>query len=81
MANKIIHSIKKREAVDSSLILKLDFSKAYDCIRWDFLDLVLFYIGFGEKWRGWIVECVFSARAAVFINGSMTNEFRLCKRL
>ncbi|KAG8480375.1 hypothetical protein CXB51_024544 [Gossypium anomalum] len=65
VANEIIHSSKKMEAVDSSLILKLDFSKAYDCVRWVFLDLVLFYMGFGEKWRGWIVECVSSVRAVV----------------
>lgn len=33
MAKEIIHLIKKRSTVDNILILKLDFSKAYDCIR------------------------------------------------
>lgn len=31
VANEIIHLIKKRESIDSNLILKLDFTKAYDC--------------------------------------------------
>ncbi|KAG8496821.1 hypothetical protein CXB51_008038 [Gossypium anomalum] len=80
VANKVIHSIKKRSSEDNNLILKLDFSKAYGYIR-GFLDLVMFYMGFGKKWRNWIIECVSTARAAVLVNGSATNEFRLCRRL
>lgn len=38
-------------------------------------------MGFGEKWIGWIVECVFTTRAAVLMNGSTKNEFRLCRGL
>nr|GEV06250.1 RNA-directed DNA polymerase, eukaryota [Tanacetum cinerariifolium] len=38
--------IKKKQA----LIFKVDFEKAYDSVRWDFLDEVLNKFGFGEKW-------------------------------
>lgn len=61
--------------------MKLDFSKAYDCVRWDFLDIVMSHMGFGLKWRNWIAECVSTARAAVLVNGSVTNEFRLWRGL
>lgn len=32
-ANEIIYSIKKNEGMGGGLIFKLDFSKAYDCVR------------------------------------------------
>lgn len=38
-------------------------------------------MGFGEKWRGWIVECVSLARAVVLVNGATINEFKLCRGL
>ncbi|XP_040947382.1 uncharacterized protein [Gossypium hirsutum] len=41
----------------------------------DFLELVLFQMGFDEKWRGWVMECISTMRAEVIINGSTTNEF------
>lgn len=49
IANEIIHSIKKEEGREGKLIFKLDFSKAYDCFRWNFLELVLFMMGFDKK--------------------------------
>nr|GFA33446.1 RNA-directed DNA polymerase, eukaryota, reverse transcriptase zinc-binding domain protein [Tanacetum cinerariifolium] len=41
---------KKRKA----LIFKVDFEKAFDSVRWEYLDDVLFKFGFGSKWRAWI---------------------------
>nr|GEZ57129.1 RNA-directed DNA polymerase, eukaryota [Tanacetum cinerariifolium] len=40
--------------VISDLISDVDFAKAYDSIRWDFLDDVLISFGFESKWRLWI---------------------------
>ncbi|KAH1120712.1 hypothetical protein J1N35_003872 [Gossypium stocksii] len=81
IANEIIHSIKKKAVEGGSLILKLDFAKAYDCVRWDFLELVLLKMGFGVRWTGWMLECVSTARAAVLINGAVTNEFKFSRGL
>ncbi|GKE26031.1 RNA-directed DNA polymerase, eukaryota [Tanacetum coccineum] len=35
-----------------AMIFKVDFQKAFDSVRWDFLDEVLHKFGFGDKWRG-----------------------------
>nr|GFC16892.1 RNA-directed DNA polymerase, eukaryota [Tanacetum cinerariifolium] len=69
--------IKKKQA----LIFRVDFEKAYDSVRWDFLDEVLKKFGFGEKWCKWIQACLKSSRGSVIINGSPTEEFQLSKGL
>lgn len=80
IANEVIHLIKKK-VVGGSLTFKLDFSKAYDCVRWDFLELVLLKMGFGVRWTGWTLECVSTARAVVLINGSVSDEFSFYRGL
>ncbi|XP_040952736.1 secreted RxLR effector protein 78-like [Gossypium hirsutum] len=64
-----------------NLIFKLDFSKTYDCVQWDFLEEVLLEMGFGERCTWWMMECVTTARATVLVNGSVTNKFRVGKGL
>ncbi|GJT54119.1 RNA-directed DNA polymerase, eukaryota [Tanacetum coccineum] len=46
---------KKQQA----MVFKVDFAKAYDSIRWDFLEDVLIAFGFGPKWCSWIRGCFF----------------------
>nr|GEU46509.1 RNA-directed DNA polymerase, eukaryota [Tanacetum cinerariifolium] len=41
---------KKKQA----LIFKVDFAKAYDFVRWDFLLDILHAFGFGSRWCIWI---------------------------
>ncbi|XP_071708054.1 uncharacterized protein [Rutidosis leptorrhynchoides] len=35
------------------------------------------FMGFGLKWRNWILTCLKSASISVLVNGSPTNEFKL----
>ncbi|GJS00950.1 RNA-directed DNA polymerase, eukaryota, reverse transcriptase zinc-binding domain protein [Tanacetum coccineum] len=64
-----------------SFLLKIDFEKAYDFVRWDYLDDALKNFGFGEKWCGWIQECLRSSWGSVLVNGSPTEEFRFSRGL
>nr|GEV44813.1 RNA-directed DNA polymerase, eukaryota [Tanacetum cinerariifolium] len=64
-----------------SLIFKVDFEKAYDSVRWDFLDEVLSKFGFESIWQKWIQVCVNSSRGSILINGSPTKEFQFYKGL
>ncbi|GJY31016.1 RNA-directed DNA polymerase, eukaryota [Tanacetum coccineum] len=68
--------LKKQQA----MIFKVDFAKAYDSIRWDFLDDVLNF-DFGSKWRSWIRGSLSSGKASILVNGSPTSEFHLHKGL
>ncbi|GKE62327.1 putative RNA-directed DNA polymerase, eukaryota, reverse transcriptase zinc-binding domain protein, partial [Tanacetum coccineum] len=59
------------------MVFKVDFEKAFDSVRWDFLDSVMEKIGFGSKWRSWIHGCFSNARSSILVNGSPTAEFDL----
>ncbi|GJY69431.1 RNA-directed DNA polymerase, eukaryota, reverse transcriptase zinc-binding domain protein [Tanacetum coccineum] len=54
----VIQEAKKKQ----TLIFKVDFEKAFDSVRWDFLDDVLNYLGFGSRWRDWIRSCLNSSK-------------------
>ena len=45
IASEVVHWLKKKKK--PGCIIKLDFHKAYDCVRWNFVDLVLLRMGFG----------------------------------
>ncbi|GJS83857.1 RNA-directed DNA polymerase, eukaryota [Tanacetum coccineum] len=57
------------------MFFKVDFAKAYDSVRWDYLLDVLEAFGFGQTWCNWIRGTFSSARASVLVNGSPSNEF------
>ncbi|GJZ90239.1 putative RNA-directed DNA polymerase, eukaryota, reverse transcriptase zinc-binding domain protein [Tanacetum coccineum] len=63
------------------MIFKVDFEKAFDSVRWDYLDSVMEKLGFGNKWRSWIHGCFSNARSSVLVNGSPTSEFDLYRGL
>ncbi|GJV04542.1 RNA-directed DNA polymerase, eukaryota [Tanacetum coccineum] len=65
----------------NAMIFKVDFKKAFDSVRWDYLDDVLRSFGFGDKCRKWISGCLNFARGSVLINGSPTMEFQFHKGL
>jgi hypothetical protein len=69
-----LHSIKKKKL--KALVLKLDLRKAYDCIDWDILRLILLKVGLGIQMTNWIMSCVTSSSFVVLLNGEATNFFR-----
>ncbi|GJY81496.1 RNA-directed DNA polymerase, eukaryota, partial [Tanacetum coccineum] len=64
-----------------AMAFKVDFEKASDSTRWDFLQDILKMFGFGDKWCGWINGCLNSAMGSVLVNGSRTSEFQFHKGL
>nr|GEX63523.1 RNA-directed DNA polymerase, eukaryota, reverse transcriptase zinc-binding domain protein [Tanacetum cinerariifolium] len=70
-----------KEKKKQSFILKVDFEKAYDFVHWDYLHDVLRKFGFGDRWCGWIYECLRTSRGSVLVNGSPTKEFQFFKGL
>ncbi|GJT55584.1 RNA-directed DNA polymerase, eukaryota [Tanacetum coccineum] len=77
--NELIHWWKAKKK--RSMIFKVDFKKAFDSVRWDFLNDILKNFGFGLRWRDWIQSCLKSLRGSILVNGSPTSEFQFSKGL
>ncbi|GJT08929.1 RNA-directed DNA polymerase, eukaryota [Tanacetum coccineum] len=64
-----------RRKKNQVMFFKVDFAKAYDSVRWDYLLDVLEAFGFGHIWCNWIRGILYSNKASILINGSPSKEF------
>lgn len=63
--HKIRHSKGKRNGL---VALKLDVSKAYDMVEWQFLKQTMTKIDFSEKWVELIMKCITTTYFSVILN-------------
>ncbi|KAJ9700981.1 hypothetical protein PVL29_006352 [Vitis rotundifolia] len=68
IANEIVD--ERRRSGEEGIVFKIDFEKAYDHVKWDFLDHVLEKKGFSPRWRKWMSGCLSSVSYAILVNGS-----------
>jgi len=54
--HEILHETKRKKQV--RVVLKLDFEKAYDKVKWNFLFECLSARGFSSTWCQWIEKVV-----------------------
>jgi hypothetical protein len=77
VAYEITHFLlNKREGDLGYAALKLDMSKAYDRVEWDFLDKVMKRLEFDDRWIKLIVECVSTVSYQIKVNGELTDAFK-----
>nr|GEU30021.1 probable polyamine transporter At1g31830 isoform X1 [Tanacetum cinerariifolium] len=65
----------------NGMIFRVDFEKAFDSVKWDYLDETLKAFDFSSKWRNWISSCLNDAMGSVLVKGSPTLEFQFHKGL
>jgi hypothetical protein len=58
------------------VIIKIDFEKAYDSIKWEFVEDVLKRKGFGQRLTNWIMNTVREGRVCININGENGPYFK-----
>ncbi|XP_074289521.1 uncharacterized protein LOC141614676 [Silene latifolia] len=77
LAHEAIHYItNKNIGKHGKCAFKADMSKAYDRIRWDFLEAVLVKFGFPENIVTLIMNCVTMVNYGVLFNGSPLPQFK-----
>ncbi|CAB4262919.1 unnamed protein product [Prunus armeniaca] len=82
VAHEAFHSLKiRRKTKIFEMGLKLDMSKAYDRIEWDFVQAVLLKMSFARQWVGWVMRCLSSVEFAVIVNGKVGSYFNLTRGL
>lgn len=72
--HEVIHELKSKQ--QRGLISKIDFEKAYDKIKWTFLEEVMIMKGFPDIWISWVIKSVRGGRVCINVNGSRGEYFR-----
>ena len=52
-----------------SLFFKLDISKAFDSVRWEYLLTLMSKLGFPPKWREWVAALLSTSSSRILLNG------------
>jgi hypothetical protein len=78
-ATKLIQCCHKRGA--PTIVLKLDFRKAFDFISWASLDTVLAACGFGDGWRAMVSSLLSTGKTAIMLNGVPGSGIQCCRGL
>ena len=70
IAYESVHYMKKRvNGRVGYLACKLNMSKAYDRVEWDFLEGIMKKLGFARRWVNMVMSCVKSVTYTTVING------------
>lgn len=51
------------------MALKLDMSKAYDQVKREFLEKIMWHLGLGERMVSLIMSCIRSVSCSIILNG------------
>ena len=70
VAFETLHYLKRKTTGNMGyMALKLDISKAYDRVEWEFLEKIMIHLGLEEKLICIIMSCLKSASYSMLLNG------------
>jgi len=74
MAQELTNQMHKKRK-GGALAAKIDISKAFYRTNWDFILEAMKRMGFPERFRRWIHQCISSPKFRININGALTESF------
>ena len=75
VAHETVHSMqKKRKGKIGYMASKLDMTKAYDKVEWDFLEGIMKKMGFASRWVSLVMPCVRLVSYSIVINGKQGGD-------
>ena len=82
VAFKLMHFLDhKKSGKDGYMAVKLDISKSYNRVEWEFIEKVMRRLSFHEKWVGWVLKCITIVTYSVLINGEAHGRISLTRGL
>eukprot|EP00253_Pinus_taeda_P018718 PITA_18718 len=79
VTQEVIHSLKAKK--QKGMMIKLDLSKAYDRLSWNYLAKVLESFGFCRRWIEWIHSLISSPIFSILVNGTPSKTFSTSRGL
>lgn len=74
LSSEVFHFMRHSQAKKRGIMaLKLDMSKAYDRIEWDYLACMLIRMGFPAIFVDRVMQCVTTVKYAFLINGEVSD--------
>lgn len=55
---------------------KVDLRKAYDFVSWEFIEEMLCLLGFPDKFRKWIMQCISTPTYCLLLNDGLHGFFK-----
>jgi hypothetical protein len=77
--HETIHKLHRKKM--DVILLKIDFEKAYDKVKWSFLQQALRMKGFHPKWCQWIRNFVEKGSIGIRVNNDIGHYFQTRKGL
>jgi hypothetical protein len=71
--HETVHKLHRKKL--DGVLLKIDFEKVYDKVKWQFLQQTLRMKGFDPKWCKWIHDFVSRGSVGVRVNDDIGHYF------
>lgn len=74
LSSEVFHYMNNNQAKKRGwMALKLDMSKAYDHMEWDYIACVMIRMGFPATWIARVMHCVTTVKYSFLINGEASD--------
>eukprot|EP00253_Pinus_taeda_P032182 PITA_32182 len=76
---EVVHSLRAKKM--ARMMIKLDLSKAYDRLNWEYLRKVLEAFGFCNRWIDWISTMISTPVFSILLSRTPSSTFKATKDL